>query len=86
MKWPCCIYVRAATQLAGKAAAVQALVQGNAAKLATKIIQGNNTYAYVHLACCDLCLDDLSHVYRLGQGIETFSPLHLVTLISEILL
>lgn len=31
-----------ATQLAGKSAAMQALVQGNAAKLATKIIHGNN--------------------------------------------
>ena len=37
-------FITTATQLAGKSATTQALVQGNAAKLATKIIHGN----YIH--------------------------------------
>ena len=43
------LYIHTATQLPGKSAGMQALVQGNTAKLATKIIHGNyyNTVSYV---------------------------------------
>ena len=46
---------------------MQALVQGNAVKLATKIIHGNDIYTYLHNQLIVIfCLDGLSYMNRLG--------------------